>query len=486
MSDPITRASLLADDFRQWQILDGGTGHFYKPVVAPAALDWEMAQSAAEDAGGYLATITSQSENSFVFNLITNDPVYFQNSFGRGPWIGGLQPPGSPEPDGNWQWITGEPFAFTAWHPGEPNNGAGENRIQYFDRFNSTWNDVGDDSTFGVRSYIIEVELLSLSVVENTPEGTALSLESPFGPAAGRSFAIVGGNTDQDGDGMLPFSIDAATGILSVADAGDLDYEAVRFFELEVEATAPGGAVEGLGLLVELIDVFDTPITEGADDVTGTDFAELINGLGGADTLRGQGGNDTMNGGAGDDAMFGDAGNDRMFGGAGDDLMAGGRGNDTVQGMGGDDILFGDRGNDLLAGQLGNDTLSGGIGSDTLFGGDGFDFINGGFGTDLLTGGADADIFYHLGVFSHGSDRVLDYDAAEGDLLLYGGGPGGTATRDDFLLQMAETPGLGRDGVKEAFITHIPTGNLLWAVVNAEAQDAINLRIGPQVFDLLA
>jgi hypothetical protein len=36
------------------------------------------------------------------------------------------------EPDGGWQWVTGEAFSYTNWRLGEPNNNGDENRIQYF------------------------------------------------------------------------------------------------------------------------------------------------------------------------------------------------------------------------------------------------------------------------------------------------------------------------------------------------------------------
>ncbi|MFC3615726.1 calcium-binding protein, partial [Lutimaribacter marinistellae] len=108
---------------------------------------------------------------------------------------------------------------------------------------------------------------------------------------------------------------------------------------------------------------------------------------------------------------------------------------------------------------------------------------NGGFGYDRVNGGEGADRFFHLGVADHGSDWIQDYDAAEGDVLVFGGTG---ASADDFLVQVTETANAGVAGVQEAFITHIPSGNLLWALVDGDAQDAINLRVGGEVFDLLA
>jgi hypothetical protein len=98
-------------------------------VVAKSGLiSWDSANAAAIAAGGYLATITSATENDFVFSLI-NDPTYWtQSANNHGPWIGGYQPPGSSEPSGGWTWVTRtgiptpEAFVFTNWESGEPNN----------------------------------------------------------------------------------------------------------------------------------------------------------------------------------------------------------------------------------------------------------------------------------------------------------------------------------------------------------------------------
>ena len=73
--------------------------------------------------------------------------------------------------------------------------------------------------------------------------------------------------------------------------------------------------------------------------------------------------------------------------------------------------------------------------------------------------------------------------AADGDVLLWGGG---AATAADFLIQRTETTGAGVAGVEEIFVTHIPSGNLLWALVDGDGQGQINIQIAGQVYDLLA
>ncbi|MBN2864365.1 MAG: C-type lectin domain-containing protein [Bacteroidales bacterium] len=99
-------------------------GHCYEAVLA-AGLSWHEAKAACEQRGGYLATITSEQENTFVFNLVkSNNDFWYLDYLGNGlgPWLGGFQPDGSQEPDGGWEWITSEPFSYTNWETGQPDN----------------------------------------------------------------------------------------------------------------------------------------------------------------------------------------------------------------------------------------------------------------------------------------------------------------------------------------------------------------------------
>lgn len=153
-------------------------------------------------------------------------------------------------------------------------------------------------------------------------------------------------------------------------------------------------------------------------------------------------------------------------------------------GGGGADLIGGAFGADELRGQEGNDTITGAALSDLVFGGRDDDFVNGGFGHDRANGGDGADRFYHPGVAGHGSDWVQDYDAAEGDELLFGGAA--DATADDFVLALSETPGATAAGVSEAFVTYRPTGQILWALVDGAAQDSVMIETGGEVVDLLA
>ncbi|WP_456387204.1 calcium-binding protein [Profundibacter sp.] len=296
----------------------------------------------------------------------------------------------------------------------------------------------------------------------------------------GLAFAVT--STIETGDDFATVSVD-------IGDDGSV--EATFTAAIDPDATGGvsfSGAASGDNLSITMV--------APDQDETGTETDDDIAGGYGNDTLRGNAGNDTLNGGDGTDTLIGGDGDDTLiggtsvgdlrdliYGGDGNDTIDGGYGNDELRGDAGDDVIAGGFGADLVIGGAGNDVLTGSAFGDELHGGDGTDFLNGGFGHDRLNGGDGADKFYHLGIADHGADWIQDYDAAEGDVLLWGGG---ATTAADFLIQRAETANAGAADVEEVFVTHIPSGNLLWALVDGDAQAEINIQIAGQVFDLLA
>ena len=78
-------------------------------------MTWDKAKGEADKLGGYLATITTAEESAFL-------QAHGLNASGGYVVTGAQQDPARPEPDGGWAWVTGEPWAFTNWAPGEPNN----------------------------------------------------------------------------------------------------------------------------------------------------------------------------------------------------------------------------------------------------------------------------------------------------------------------------------------------------------------------------
>jgi hypothetical protein len=150
--------------------------------------------------------------------------------------------------------------------------------------------------------------------------------------------------------------------------------------------------------------------------VLGGPAGDVISAVGGANYLRGEAGNDTVTGGSGFDDINGNTGDDSAAGGNGDDWVVGGKDNDILRGDAGSDIVWGNLGNDTQDGGDGVDQVRGGQGDDVVTGGAGDDFVSGDRGSDTIAGGTGADRFHTWG--DAGLDRVLDFNATEGDRVM--------------------------------------------------------------------
>jgi hypothetical protein len=144
-----------------------GSIHYYNAVALPSGITWGAASDSAQRPGGYLATITSQAENDLVYSLVDSG-VYWHQRSGKwtGPWLGARQQPSSPEPDSGWAWIDGEPFNYTNWATGEPDDQGGENALNFGESAGGrvpTWNDLGEADT-AVRSYVTELSADSTTI----------------------------------------------------------------------------------------------------------------------------------------------------------------------------------------------------------------------------------------------------------------------------------------------------------------------------------
>jgi len=139
-----------------------GNGHWYDIVSFPVAT-WAAARADATskvDLGlsWDLATITSKAEQEFIATQLGPPPVGGTVEY----WVGGFQPPGSLETAEGWSWVTGEPFVYTYWGGGEPNDIGGEDHLALDNRYFGVntppgwgWND-NDPTTSVIVGYVAE------------------------------------------------------------------------------------------------------------------------------------------------------------------------------------------------------------------------------------------------------------------------------------------------------------------------------------------
>ena len=146
----------------QWRVADGGNGHWYQLRIRSSVVPWSSAATESVASAGHLASILSEAEDIFTFN-VANHPGAWQGYLG--PWLGGRQVPGTGEPLGIWEWSSGEPWGYVGPDSSFPNNGGppgtDENRLHYID-FVRKWNDIPEngcpENGGGVRAMIVEWE----------------------------------------------------------------------------------------------------------------------------------------------------------------------------------------------------------------------------------------------------------------------------------------------------------------------------------------
>jgi hypothetical protein len=167
-------------------------GNFYEPVVADN-ITWWAAALAAQNQGGYLASVSNSAQNNFIEGLVSN-PEYWTgtqpNGDYVGPWLGGFS-----FTSGVWNWVTqvnssGIPITYTQWSasqytdwyqgpPGatQPDGYGGYatgQAMQYYDYsvVGATWGDDPPNGTgegsYLANGYIIEFNSLPGSVPEPT------------------------------------------------------------------------------------------------------------------------------------------------------------------------------------------------------------------------------------------------------------------------------------------------------------------------------
>jgi hypothetical protein len=153
----------------QWPSEDGGNGHYYMVVEVPEGISWTQANEEALRAlpQSHLATITSPEEDAFVAGLLRDR---LPATGPTGAWVGAVQTAGAEAPDAGWRWTTDEPFAFTNWAPGEPNDWAyDEIYVEVYPRYPSNdtlaWNDCCGGAPINEDRYLYVVETPSLVAV---------------------------------------------------------------------------------------------------------------------------------------------------------------------------------------------------------------------------------------------------------------------------------------------------------------------------------
>lgn len=158
-SDPRDNGSVPADAVEF-------NGHYYRICTEPVD-SYEDAMAYCESMGGYLATISSAEENQFLYEYMLTTGVT------EYAYLGGSD--GGEE--GIWIWCTGEPFAYTNWSDGEPNNDLDGEQEMAMHRLleGGMWNDIAFKTPSAASVYAEFAQIEASSILNG---------KNKYGPAS--------------------------------------------------------------------------------------------------------------------------------------------------------------------------------------------------------------------------------------------------------------------------------------------------------------
>ena len=191
----------------QWRVSEGGNGNWFKRYNE--TVRWTEARDICVALGGHLATISGESENAFVATV----------NGGNNCWLGGFQRSNSCESNCGWEWVTGEPWAWTKWDWGQPDDVGNEDHLQFWSN-SDRWNDHRSDVAFG---YICEWETggaasdCNHNGIPDSCELTAGTAHDCDGNGVLDECEIAAGAPDCNGNG-IPDACDIASGLSRDAD----------------------------------------------------------------------------------------------------------------------------------------------------------------------------------------------------------------------------------------------------------------------------
>jgi hypothetical protein len=154
----------------QWQVEQGGNGHWYDIVFFDGTFQ-DAIQHAAKS-NGFLASITTEAESQFINQRlidVTCVSDFCQTNHPDGFWLGGQQVDTS-SVDAGWKWINpAEAFSYTNWSENEPNDYQGKQEDCIALTWLRGWNDTSCENV--LTGYVIEYDKLIQWRVEDGGNG---------------------------------------------------------------------------------------------------------------------------------------------------------------------------------------------------------------------------------------------------------------------------------------------------------------------------
>lgn len=144
-----TEASHNGDAITDFYYLGEYDQHHYYYYTITHNYTWDQAKTLAESMGGYLWSVNSAAEHAAVAQMYQSQSTVCCETFNGAYKEGGV-----------WKWHSGEPFTYTNWANGQPDNPNGDTRIRVqwgwsdADGVPGQWEDYG--SGWDTQKFIIE------------------------------------------------------------------------------------------------------------------------------------------------------------------------------------------------------------------------------------------------------------------------------------------------------------------------------------------
>lgn len=160
--------------------------------VRTTTATWTNSQASAVSLGGHLVTVSSAAEYDVMVSQLSTTLTQ-----GGSIWIGAYANPGWADAATSWKWVTGEPWGYTRWSNGEPNNSGNNEHHAHFLNGGSLWNDISPTTTY--RSLVEYEDLsrvpfnVSMTMVQPMPGQWATMMEAGNVPGFGGVAQGIGG-----------------------------------------------------------------------------------------------------------------------------------------------------------------------------------------------------------------------------------------------------------------------------------------------------
>ncbi len=236
------------------------SGHYYD-VIFPGEMTWHEARGHAESltyatGAGHLVAITSREENLWLSET-------FADTLGSHyPLIGAYQEE-STNPAAGWHWVTDEPWEYTNWAFGEPNDSGNGEDIGMF------WGSIGEDGvqwndgegTTPIDSYVIEYDTpdnIEVRTYSETLSGVVhpggivelIYPDTPGTPVSDALWEVTWWKAGYGGGSGLKYYIEDATGSYSMPPP----YASVCISQIPISQDAIASIAEDGEIVIELYD----------------------------------------------------------------------------------------------------------------------------------------------------------------------------------------------------------------------------------------